>query len=120
MRPIKFRQRIKGAAGSENRNDHWHYWGFIGDSFIGPIRQGNKYPDSFAFTGLLDKNNREVYEGDIADFCSIRYEVTWFGCQFCLIDKWGSLNKVILKGDGNDIEVIGNVHEDPELLKEAK
>ena len=63
MKPIKFRQRVK---------DTWHYWGFINEygylifkgieGNISSIEEALK--NSQQFTGLLDKNDKEIFEGD--------------------------------------------------------
>ena len=79
-------------------------------------------------TGLKDKNGKEIYCGDILEFRGRAYEVKFdnYG-QFCLDNKkyhWlenrYSFNSVnIWKGDEILVEIVGNIHEHPELL-EAK
>lgn len=81
------------------------------------------------FTGLLDKNGREIYEGDIvqynrrSSYDGINFEVKWSE------DNWGwvlvSKNKDYLINEQTPegyryefIEIVGNIFENPDLLKQ--
>lgn len=76
------------------------------------------------FTGLKDKNDKEIYEGDILELYNhhqvevIEYEGSAFGVfehtnssresgRFTNLDEWAD----------NAMEVIGNIYEHPELIK---
>ena len=69
------------------------------------------------YTGVKDKNNKEIYEGDII-ICKygpqIAMEVKWVDEGFRTLGKYDRDNYVgFVK---NSAEVIGNIYENPELL----
>lgn len=70
------------------------------------------------FTGLLDRNGKEIYEGDIL-LCKGKhlYHVDWITDGFMIRGKaYGGVAsiKVFLT---NQREVTGNIYDNPELLK---
>ena len=127
MSEIKYRQW--GEYG-------FHYWGFIKPGvFIAPCTlngcQENAEKNSQQFTGLKDKNGKKIYEGDIVayDFknCGGEYKqyigTVFFhapGFRLKPENNWDNQILPWLENIGRakyDLEIIGNIHETPDLLK---
>ena len=117
-RVIKFRAWSKKGQYMEQVRGYW--WEEEGCNSEN-LEDGFRYDDYvlMQYTGLKDKNAKEVYEGDIVKFRAINpcsgkasYEeiilVTWedYNCGFNVFS-----DKFI------DWEIIGNIYENPELLK---
>jgi uncharacterized phage protein (TIGR01671 family) len=84
------------------------------------------------FTGLLDKNGKEIYEGDIVRLQETPPLLNDTGADFIALDYVGVIEwddegadynivgKEELRGLGNGkqtIEVFGNIYENPDLLE---
>lgn len=73
------------------------------------------------FTGLYDKDGEKIFEGDIINSYTLlgmndlrNAVVEWNE----LFSGWYSGNHSLYNGLGNVYEIIGNIHDNPELLKE--
>jgi len=107
MREIKFRCWIKKRNLMLN-DVPFHHWYLDDDSVV--IMQ---------YTNLKDKNGKEIYEGDIFPYKGrnlvVRYELG------AAVGHWFGSNEYIFfehYANGDEVEVIGNIYENPELLKE--
>jgi uncharacterized phage protein (TIGR01671 family) len=117
MREIKFRAWNKEYKHFANvQEDSDYMLGFNDDGSIYMIQGGSpaeKEYELMQFTGLKDKNGKEIYEGDIIETRNPkqnRYSVgsvIWKSdvCGFELYDFNCKFYKVL-----------GNIHENPELL----
>ena len=124
MREIKFRTWLKEERKMVNVETL-----FIGinrlcfgnskteDLFFGDFEE----VELMQYTGLKDKNGKEIYEGDIYHVGdkNIRYLVVWFNSGF-EGKQLRSTSYAGLKSWAKDIEILGNIYENPELLEENK
>lgn len=64
------------------------------------------------YTGLKDKNGKEIYEGDIISFLDEKWSVIYFE-QYAsfMLQKGNDLSNIT-----SQEEIIGNIHQNPELL----
>lgn len=86
-------------------------------------------PVYMQYTGLRDKNGKEIYEGDIVeqellgnvplDFGSFIGVVKFIDGTYMIENAEGTFG-VELFSETNPNEVIGNIYENPELLEESK
>lgn len=130
MRKIKFRVWDKSEKKMlDNAHVRPIALGYLEDETC----TGGAYADNLyefmQYTGKNDKNEKEIYEGDIV----IKVDTTglgWHRERKCKVsfDKWGCWMLTTEFGDGymlgefdsEQLEVIGNIFENPELLERGE
>lgn len=133
MRVIKFRGRKQGAS-TWVYGDLKHDKGISSTGLYDRLMVGG-YPveDNTVgqFTGLLDKNGKEIYEGDILSVCNGSINrVPWMDKPYSVeykINKGFIMPMFLWNEYGDDCsntthwcEVIGNKFDNPELLEGGK
>jgi uncharacterized phage protein (TIGR01671 family) len=120
MRKIKFRALTEQTQG-------WFYWELL--DMIGPndIREDIRKETVGEFTGLKDKNGKEIFEGDIvkgrfveanvsdAMWLTLTEQEKYQGFRLFTINTIFEPYQVYMP---DDMEVIGNIWEHPHLLED--
>ena len=128
QREIKFRVWDKGLK--KFWNYHKTHYSIYAETTTVTLKENVQVLLSFSkefdvivqsFTGLRDKHGKEIYEGDIVrrlmiDISTVHIEfmeVKFFNGYF---SHYNGLN---IFNDRENIEVVGNIFENPELLKKS-
>ena len=72
------------------------------------------------YTGLKDKNNKEIYEGDIVALHNGKYKVIFNTkeARFVLKDAFFEMDIPFTNNNNERMEIVGNIYENPELMED--
>jgi len=136
MKEIKFRawdkkndkmysSTIEEQEGFQFKNNEWVFCDFK----LGVVYLHSDNGVLMQYTGLKDKNGKEIYEGDIYQHGSRRCVIKYVDARFIAISKIQQENqgeRKWFKQEGEEVdlelqernygEIIGNIYENPELL----
>jgi len=110
---------FNGNLGVMDTYKNWHWHGIVPE---------DEY-ELMLFTGILDKNDIEIYEGDILkDTDNEIYYVDFIrGCFYLRTNyksfphlgwaEWLPMCEIDRLANPSEFEVIGNIYENPELLE---
>ena len=121
MRNLKFRAW-------DTIDNEWKYSGHPHQpmwKFWESVELGGGYENVCQYTGLRDRNGKEIYEHDLVKVVApnsiIKEERTGVALEVKdLLTMYQEGNHWIFEAPADAMEVIGNVHENPELISSDK
>lgn len=128
MREIKFRGKailngewIKGYLFYDynNADEYRPFITYKSEAFLGGVNEQQIDKDTIGqYTGLHDKNGKEIYEGDIVKGTFYGFPMVEYDYIFQIY--WDEKEKGFMANyfEPSECEVIGNIYENPELLEE--
>jgi uncharacterized phage protein (TIGR01671 family) len=134
-------REIKFRGIREEYNPNWHqstfkFGNLLSNNSIGEVGSDLSHyeyakvkPETIGqYTGIKDKNGKEIYEGDVVLYpnktCdNSTYKDTYFVIYTAPLFKLKTIKSHIWKEGAeiylnDNVEVIGNIYENPELLKQ--
>ena len=128
MREIKFR----AFDNQTNKYEHWSSEENEYDGIFWIMIKRPEFPPPEQYTGLKDKNGKEIYEGDVFkteltdSIGVVKFSHGVFGLRWQppeqnrMLGSWGQKHDLRRFDDGQILEigaVVGNIHENPELIQ---
>lgn len=125
MRDIKFRALVKYGSQDEYR---WEYYSTLCEPTWSDKQIAHIKVKDLQYIGFKDKNKKPIYDGDVIavkhddDIEPTKHKVEWGGDDYPAWDLEPALDvesnpfSEINCSGCYEIEVIGNIHENPELL----
>lgn len=126
-REIKFRAKVKHHDPMRNPENGWVEGYYFQDLTQGKMRHyifeppcsWEVIPETVGqFTGLLDKNGKEIYEGDVVIFDNHLQGISQVVYDYAGFDVVSNNYRTTLRPMmNNHMRVVGNIYDNPELLK---
>ena len=128
MREILFRGRLKAENGELKKGD-WVYGDLVTlidgkEKHLHIYGKGEVKAETIGqYTGLTDKNGKKIFEGDIiriiergetVDGGIVVFENGYPGGWLIKDKTYSSKCSLAMR---NDVEIIGNIHDNPEILE---
>lgn len=129
MREIKFRARVENEDGIFEIKRVRKLTMFSGGGLYYVYCENDDYEyqltpsDLMQYTGLRDRHGKEIYEGDVVrasiycDEDAQVLEVKYRGTGFVIDYRDSEADYFMLSDFPGTVEVLGNIYENPELLK---
>lgn len=123
-RIIKFRALVKYP----NKKSHWIYYepltiphAFYAQNDDNPLNRAEIIVKNLEWTGLKDKNGKDIYESDLVKEGKKVFKVfwndlgsgSWWFSSYTKDKEWLHVSKVNV----SQLEVIGNIYKNKDLLK---
>lgn len=124
MREILFRGKEKGSGGAWVFGDLFHSKKpdlvFISNYDNDDYKEYNVIPETVGqYTGLEDRHGAKIIEGDIVEYKDEYGQITYHESEAMFMIEFDTWLTDFDHITNNDIEKVGNIHDDPELLEGA-